>query len=287
MKAFAATLNAEIYVALRSHSARLLVLLPALIVVVRALIVKLTETGADARNALLGSSNLATGAGDGVNAWGHFVDSFSTGLTLLNLSLLAYAAWSFANDRDTGALRHVLIRRASRPMFVLSKLLTVYLLALCSLALMSVCIVIVSALLWDFGPVVEDGYELIGSAEIRAEVALGLRLALLPIPTALAFGVLISVAAQSATQAVTGALGASLALDIFKGILGERAYYLYASFQPSLIDQSYLKDVSRLVRGYSDVMIDTRVLQLNEWVPLPQLALFVVLALLIVQRKKL
>jgi hypothetical protein len=70
-------------------------------------------------------------------------------------------------------------------------------------------------------------------------------------------------------------------------VLGDAAHYLYASFQPSLIDQSYLQDVGRLVRGYSDVMIDPQVLSLNEWVPLPQLALFVVIALLVVRRKAL
>lgn len=284
MNGFVAALKAEIFVALRSNSTRLLVLLPSLIVVARAIIVRLTETGQQAREALLGQEAEAV---TGSNAWGHFVDSFSTGLTLLSLILVAYAAWTFASDRDSGALRHVLIRRASRPALVLAKLSMVYLLALAALVLMAVCITSVSALLWDFGAIVEDGYELIGSAEIRTEVALGLGLGLLPLPTALAFGLLVSVAAQSATQAVTSALGITVALDIFKGVLGERAYYLYASFQPSLIDQSYLKDVSRLVRGYSDVMIDTQVLQLNQWVPLPQLLLFVVLALLLVQRKKL
>ncbi|OGT73369.1 MAG: hypothetical protein A3H44_11145 [Gammaproteobacteria bacterium RIFCSPLOWO2_02_FULL_57_10] len=287
MNGFVAALRAEIYVALRSNSTRLLVLLPALIVVVRAVVIKLSETGQEARDALLGQDSFTDTAGTGSNAWGHLVDSFSIGLTLLSLILVAYAAFSFANDRDTGSLRHVLIRRASRPALVLVKLATVYLLALCALLMMAISIGIITALLWQFGPVVEDGYELIGSAEIRSEVALGLRLALLPIPTALAFGVLVSVCAQSATQAVTSALGVTLALDIFKGVLGERAHYLYASFQPSLIDESYLKDVSRLVRGYSDVMIDARMLQLNEWIPLPQALLFVVLALLIVRSRKL
>ena len=284
MNGFLATLKAELFVALRSNSARLLVLLPALIVLVRACVVKLTQAGQQAREALLGGGDEPLAP---ANAWGHFVDSAATGLTLMGLSLVAYAAWSFANDRDTGALRHVLIRRASRPGLVLAKLLTVYLLALTALVLLSVVTLGITALLWDFGPVVEDGYELIGSDEIRAEVWLGLRLALLPLPTALAFGVLVSVLAQSATQAVTAALGVTLALDVFKGVLGNAANYLYATFQPSLIDQSYLQDVSRLVRGYSDVMIDPQVLALNEWVPLPQLILFVVIALLVVRRKAL
>lgn len=284
MSAFLATLRAELYVARRSTSVWLLVLLPAFAVVLRASIVKLAESGEAARDALLGGGDDVPVAS---NAWGHFVDGFATGLTLLSLSLVAWAAWSFASDRDTGALRHVLIRRSSRTHLVLAKLCTVWLLALCALLLLTAATSAICALLWDFGPVVEDGYELIGSEEIREEVWLGLRLALIPLPTALAFGVLVSVLAQSATQAVTAALGISLALDVFKGVLGDAAHYLYARYQPSLIDQSYLQDVGRLVRGYSDVMIDPQVLALNEWVPLPQLLLFLVLALLAVRRKPL
>ncbi len=284
MKGFIAALKAEIYVTMRSQSARLIVLLPTLIVLIRAIVVKFSESGQQARDALLGQDDMAV---VGSNAWGQLVDSFSVGLTFLTLSMLAYAAWSFANDRDTGVIRHALIRRVSRPWYVIAKLVNIHLLALCALALLAVSIGTISALLWDFGPVVEDGYELISSEEIQTEVMLGLRLALLPLPAALAFGLLISVLAQSATQAVTSALGISLAFDVFKGVLGERAYYVYASFQPSLIDQSYLQDVSRLVRGYSDVMIDSRMLQLNEWIAMPQMFLFVVLALLWVQRKSL
>lgn len=284
MNGFIAALKAELYVTRHSMSARLLLVLPAVIVIARAAVVKLSESGQAARDALLGQGDALVG---GSNAWGQLVDSFSMGLTLLSLSLVAYGAWTFANDRDTGALRHALIRRVSRMGFVMAKLLTVFLLAAASLLLMSIAIAVISAVLWDFGPVVEDGYELISSEEIRTEVALGLRLALIPLPAALAFGLLVSVVAQSATQAVTSALGITLAIDIFKSVLGERANYLYASFQPSLIDQSYLQDVSRLVRGYSDVMIDNRVLALNEWVPIPEMFCFVALMLVLVRRKTL
>lgn len=283
MTGLVTALRAELYVARRSTAARLLILVPALVVVLRAVIVRLSESGQQARDALIGQGNPAAVE----NAWGQLVDSFSVGLTMLGLMLVAYTAWSFAGERDSGALRHVLIRSASRGGVVLAKLLAAHLLALCALLVMSLGIIAVTTLLWDFGPVVEDGYELIGSAEIRSEVALGLRLALLPIPAALAFSMLVAVCAQSATQAVTGALGLTLALDIFKGLLGDSAYYLYATFQPSLLDQSYLQDVSRLVRGYSDVMIDNRALTLNLWIPWPQMLLFVVLALLIVRRRKL
>jgi hypothetical protein len=70
-------------------------------------------------------------------------------------------------------------------------------------------------------------------------------------------------------------------------VLGGAADYLYASYLVSLLDESYLDDVARLVRGYSDVMIDPAVLQLNQWVPWPQMVLFIILALVLVRRKKL
>ena len=105
---------------------------------------------------------------------------------------------------------------------------------------------------------VEDGFELIGEREILYEIHLGLLMAVLPLPAVIAFGLLVSVAAQSATQAVTLALGATLAMDIFKALLGEAAWYLYATFHPSLLDQSYLREVSRLVRGFSDVLVEDR-----------------------------
>jgi hypothetical protein len=133
---------------------------------------------------------------------------------------------------------------------------------------------------------VEDGFELISEAEIRTEIHAGLLLALLPLPAAIAFGLLVSVCAQSATQAVTTALGLTLAMDILKAMLGDYRHYLYASFQPSLLDQSYLQDVSRLVRGYSDVLIDERIQDLNLWVPVPTMLLLLALTLLIVRWKK-
>jgi len=182
-------------------------------------------------------------------------------------------------------LRHLLIRRVSRRTLVMAKLVHVHLLGLLSVVLMLGICTLTANWLWEFGPVVEDGYELIGTQEIREELRLGLTLAVLPLPTAIAMGLLISVAAGNATQAITAALGITLALDIFKGVMGTVSDYLYVSYLSSLIDESYLKDVSRLVRGFSDVMIDPAALQLNQWVAWPQMLLFVVLTLVLVTRK--
>lgn len=280
---FVAALRAELFVARHSLAARVTLLLPALIAALQLLLVSLRTTGEQAREALFGGSN--DFAMD--NAWGYFVDGLLTGITMLALTLVVYTAWSFASDRDSGALRHLLIRRSSRRSVVMAKFISASLLALLALLLLMAVATGLSALLWQFGPVVEDGYELIGSDEIREEVALGLRLALLPLPAAIAFGLLVAVSTQSTAQSMTVALGLTLALDVFKGSMGVVGDYLYVRYLPSLLDQSYLSEVSRLVRGYSDVLLDPQLLTLNQWLPLPQMLLLLTIALLIIGRRKL
>ena len=126
----------------------------------------------------------------------------------------------------------------------MAKLCVFHISGLLSLVALIAFTALISSTLWQFGPVVEDGYELIGTQEIHQEILLGLKLALLPLPAAIAFGVLISTFCQNATQAVTVALGVTISLDIFKGLLGDLSHYLYVSFQPSLVDQSYLSSVT-------------------------------------------
>ena len=278
-------IRAEFYVSLRTFGSKLIVLAPALVVVIQHLIIKLQETSAQARDSLLGRNSFDAAVAE--NAYGYFVDGLSTGLTMLGLLLVAQAAYSFSYERDVGAVRHLLIRRISRPSLIIAKLFHIHVLAILSLLLLMAVSYICSGWFWEFGPIVEDGFELISEAEIREEIGLGLQLAIVPIPPAIAFGLLISVSAHSTTQAITTALGITLAIDIFKFTLGDFSHYLYATFQPSLLDQSYLQDVSRIVRGFSDVLVDERVQQLNWWVPWPALLIFLCLALVIVQRRKL
>jgi ABC-type transport system involved in multi-copper enzyme maturation permease subunit len=293
MQGLMTAIRAEIFVFTHSRSIQLLCVIPALVAAVQLVLVRSLAASNEARAALMGTQTTDDFGGggfgnvEGADAWGALVDALGTGLTLISLILVAYAAWSFASDRDQGVLRHLLIRRVSRPALVLSKLIQAHLLALVSIVLMLLVTFGSAALLWDFGPVIEDGYELIGTADIHAELRLGLSLALIPLPAAIAVGVLVSVLSNSTTQALSMALGLTLGLDLLKSVLGGAADYLYASYLVSLLDESYLDDVARLVRGYSDVMIDPAVLQLNQWVPWPQMVLFIILALVLVRRKKL
>ena len=278
-------LRSEFYVARYALGARLLIFIPSAAAAVQFMASKIADSGTAARESLMNSVSFDDVTAS--NAWGHFVDGLDTGITLLFLLLVAQAAYSFSAEVESGTLRHQLIRCSSRRLIVMAKLLQLHALALMGVGVLIVSSYLLSGLLWEFGSVVEDGFELISEAEIRDEIAVGLRLALTPLPAAIALGLLLSVIASTATQAVVSALGITLAMDIFKGMLGDYAYYLYASFQPALIDQSYLQDVSRLVRGYSDVLIDDRVIQLNYWIPIPTLLVLVTASLIVVQTRKL
>lgn len=280
-----AALRLELYLSRYSLAAKFVVLAPAAVCLARFLLVWLNQAGQQARSGLIGAD--AFELAQARNAYGHFVDGVNTGLTILALLLVALAAYDFSSERDIGSIRHVLIRRAGRTSIVLAKLLRLHVLGVAALALLGLAAWAGSALLWDFGPVVEDGFELISEQEILYEIHLGLLMAIIPLPAVIAFGLLVSAAAQSATQAVTLALGATLAMDIFKALLGERAWYLYATFHPSLLDQSYLREVSRLVRGFSDVLVDDRFFSFNEWVPIVSLMIFAVAAVVVAGKRSL
>ena len=119
MNGFGTALRAEFYVSLRSFSGKLIVLAPSILVMIQYLITKLAETGQQARDSLLGTSGFSELSG---NAYGYYVDGMSTGITLLGLLIVAYAAFSVSSDRDTGVIRHLLIRRISRSALLLAKL---------------------------------------------------------------------------------------------------------------------------------------------------------------------
>ena len=283
MNGFVTALKSELFIARNTFSSKFILFAPAAFAILQSLLTWLTEVGTSTRNNLMSNSNFDDIVN--LNAYGHFVDGMSTGLTILGLLVVAQAAYSFSYDRDTGIVRHILIRRASRPALILAKLFQINLLAITSIAILMITSYLISGFLWEFGAIIEDGFELISEEEILAEISMGLKLAIVPLPAAIAFGLFVSTIAQSATQAITTALGITLAIDIFKSVLGSYADYLYARFQPSLIDASYLQDVSRIVRGYSDVLVNADVLQLNLWAPLPAFVIFVGLTIFSIKRK--
>ena len=275
-------LRGDLFLMVRSKGLRLVVALPAVCALAHIGLGTLRQLETTA-GGLVGGGVAASPEASG---YGPFVDGVRFGAVVLYLAVLASAAYSIAFEREQGILRHSLIRRVSRPALVASKFVVLTAFSGMLAMLLLAAAWGTSAYFYDFVPIVEDGYELIGHPEIHEEIWRGMVLAFLPLPAAVGFGILVSVVARSAAQALALAVGASLSFDLFKGLLGDSAGYLYAAYHPSLVDQSYLGEVARIVRGYSDVFVEDAVLRLNQWVPIPQAILFVAMAMLIMQRRK-
>lgn len=275
-------LKAEFFVSARSNASRIVLLLPSILGSIQLFLAKIISVGNSARAALISQQSPVSD-----NAYGYFVDSLTTGLTAVVLLSIANAAFGFSQEREIGTLRHLLIRSGSRQSIVIAKLLHLHFLTLLSIAVLSFTAYFVSASLWAFEPVVEDGYQLIGESEIWSEIQLGIWLAVLPIPASICFGLLIGIVAQSPGQALAVSMGLTLTFDIFKTNLGVGADYVFAKFQPSLLDYSYIGEVSRMVRGFSDVFIESETIALNTWIPMPSALLLTALIFFYIRKRPL
>lgn len=273
--------KSDFFVLLRSRMPWLLLILPAAVSVIKMGMLKMKNVGVQ----VLNSAN--SGAETTITGYGFLVDGLLISLIITYLLFLGYSAYTFAIESERGVTRHAILRSTSRSELIISKYILLCLLAFLSVIITLLVTWLVANLLWDLGPLIEEGYEIIGVSEINREIILGLKLAILPLPACLAFGLLFSVFVRSAMQAVSLAIGAGLFLDIFKSALGNFQHYIFSSFQPSLIDHSYLKDVQRIVGGYSDVLMDDRIHQLNLWVPIPESLIFLLITLIIMHRRNL
>lgn len=285
LSGFRAALSSDVYLAMRSRWLRVVVLAPGLAAAGSVFLERLRATREAAQDALLGSATAAASTGS-ERGYGALVGGLSAGLTVASIVLLAVAAHSIASERERGLVRHLLVRRVSRSGYVAAKYVFLLLLSFAVVAIVGLGASGAAAAVYELGPVVEDGYEIIGVAEMQSEITRGVALALAPLPAALALGLFLSLAARSTTMAVSVALALALGFDLLKGSLGEISRYVYAFHQPSLIDTSWLKEVGQLVRGFSDVFVEDEVLFLNAVVPWPAALLFFVAALLLGSRRE-
>jgi ABC-type transport system involved in multi-copper enzyme maturation permease subunit len=283
MGGFVPALRSDLFLLRRSRAARAVLLVSMLAGFGRVALGKFQETSRQLR-AFAGSEGIAPRLEN--NAYGPFSDGICAALTAGALLLVAIAAAGLSAERQLGVLRPLLTRSASRSGLVLARFASLNLLGAVLLGAVICSSWAGAAFFYDFGPVVEDGFEIFSAAEVRSEIAVGLAAAALPLVAAVSFGLLVSLAAPSAAAAATIALISTIAFDLFKGFLGGAARYVYASFLPALLDRSYLKEVSVMARGFSDRGFSEAETWLNFVVPLPTAALFVGLALAIGQRRK-
>lgn len=221
------------------------------------------------------------------NAWAPFTDGWLAGLTVSTLLLLIASTRAVAGDRESGILRVASTRSASRAGLVLGRALLGVGLTLGALLVTGLGAWIASALLYDFGPVVEDNYELVSSEELRAGLRLSLLATIPPLLTTWFFGLFVSTVTRSGTGAVAVGLATYLGFDLFKEVLGEAQYYVFAAFNPSFVDNSCLHEFADVARGFSDAGYSELRFVQNLWMPWPQALVLVAAACVITRRRPL
>lgn len=221
------------------------------------------------------------------NAWAPFVDGWLAGLTVATLLLLLLSARALAGDRESGLLRVARTRSASRGALVLGRALLGVALVFSAMIVTAVAAWAAAGWLFVFGPIVEDGYELVGDAELYRELILATAATLPPLVGTWCFGLLVSCVARTGTGAVATALVLYLGFDLFKEVLGDGQYLVFAAFNPSFVDNSCLEEFADIARGYSDAGYPEHLYMQNTWLPWPQAALMLGLACLLASRRSL
>jgi len=221
------------------------------------------------------------------NAFAPWVDGWRAGASVGTLLLLIFAARALAGDRESGLLRLASTRSATRSGLVLGRLCLAPFLTLGLVLASGAGSWLAASLLFRFGPLVEDGYEIWSEAELWSELATAVLAVLPPIVATFAFGLFVSAGSRSSVVALTVALVAFLGFDLFQDTLGGGRLFVFATYAPTLVDHSCLSEMSDLARGFSDAGYTAQELRMNHFVPWPHTLVFALLACWLASRKPL
>ncbi len=221
------------------------------------------------------------------NAYGPFVDGWAAGLTVSALLLLILSARVIAGDIEAGLMRLARTRSASRGALTAGRALLGLPLCLGCLAVTAAGSWCGAALLFDFGPVIEFGDVLATPGELNDQLLLVVGTTLPALLATWGFGLLVSALSGSGSTAVGTALVAYLGFDLFKEVMGEARYWVFAAFNPSFVDNSYVAQVASMARGFSDAGFSDALLRQNLVLPWPEALLLMALAGVVLQRRSL
>jgi hypothetical protein len=277
--------KSELYRDLRSRSTWLLTAMIGMVPLVRVLAWRLAEAPERLRRAQSGASRSAeelAGAG-----WAPLVESWRFGLVLGGLALLIHFARGLAGDHDTGMARLAVTRSVSRSGLVMGRaiLIPLYVLLLALVTGLSAWLSVSAT--YELGDLIVDGYTLTTAVELRTELTKSVLVTLPPLLALCSFGLLVSAATRSAVAAVALSAAGFLGYDLFKEVLGQKAVYVFASYVPSIFDESAMAEMVQVALGYSDAGMSSASVNSAAILPWPQAALALGFACLFVSRKRL
>ncbi|MFO0980607.1 MAG: ABC transporter permease subunit [Planctomycetota bacterium] len=282
-------LRAEAYRALHSPGSRLVLASTALVAAARVCGGFVAERIAAARRLTgafaAGLESPATTAT--ANAYPPFLDGVAAGMAIAVLLSLAFAAATIAAERDAGTIRLPITRSVSRGGLLLAKAMFALLWAVALSAAAFLGAFLAAAAFYDFGPIVESRYEIFSAHEINRELLKAALAALPPLFASVGLGMLISSIARTGTEAVGITLVLYLMFDLFKDLAGDGKAFVFATFNPAIVDRSLLHEVGQLARGISTAGYSDKLLLLNLIVPIAQGLVFFGLAAVVFGRRRL
>ncbi len=280
---FVRQLRGEWFLLLRSRAVWAACILSMALAAGRVALLRLQSEAGEVHRAAQGRAGAAPADPSG---YAPFADGLSWGFLVAFLSLTVFSSLSIALDRERGTIRLPLVRGTSRTGLVLGKFAALVVAGFALLAAATGSAAAAAAVFYDFGPVVEDRYEIFSEATICREVLTALAAAAVTLPAAAALGLFVSALARSGAAAAAAGLLATVGFDVLEGALGRPAGWVFLSYAPSLLDDSLLKEASKLARGYSDAGFSAERLWLNFAVPLPEAAFLLGFTLWIFARRR-
>jgi hypothetical protein len=275
--------RSEWYRDVRARSTWILALLVALVPAARVVAWRIAEAPARLRLAQSGDG----GDDLGGTGWAPLVESWRFGLVLGALALLIHFARGLAGDRDAQIARLAVTRSVSRGALVTGRALLAPIYVLAVVALTGVTAWLSVGATYPFGDLEVDGYTLVTSDELIAELERAILITLPALVALCCTGLLVSVVSRSAVAAVALAATGFLGFDLFKELLGEYAPMVFATWVPSIFDESALAETVQVALGYSDAGLATESVRFAAILPWPQALVALVLAAWIATRRRL
>ncbi len=218
------------------------------------------------------------GLEQGGGGWVHFVDAWRFTLSATCLLLLIHASRYVSSDRESGILRLGLVRSSSRSAALLGRAAMGPPLVLGAFLASGLGAWLTCQLFYDFGPLIEDGYELMSAEELQAELLAASLATLLPLMALHSCALMLSAWSTRPIHALSLALVGLLCFDFFKDFLGQSLSWFFAGYAPTFSDSSALHEMSGLASGFSDMGFSDEQLMLSFLVPLPYMVLSLAVA---------
>jgi hypothetical protein len=233
--------------------------------------------------AVLGTMRVVGGRpGADENGFAVLADGLKAGAAGLTLITLFWGALSLVREREHGSLAQAFLV-CSRPSLVLAKAFSMLLLLLVMAVLLLGSCAGVAFLVHDLGDLVEEGFVMAEAGDLWADLLRGFVASLPAIAAAGVFGLLVSALTESSSMALGVTMAPVLLLDLFQGLLGEKADWVFASFVPLLGERSPLSRLPDVARAYSDAGWQPGELSWAAGLPAAQAVLLLLFALFLVR----